>query len=109
PMADAALLLDRQPAFQRRAQVLYAYRLRQIGIHAGCEAALFLALYGVGSDRNDRRADTPRSASAARSRRANSWPSMCGMWMSASTAYRDCLLLVRFWGEADMTRPPLAY
>ena len=41
--------------------------------------------------------------------RANSWPSMCGMWMSASTAYRDCLLLVRFWGEADMTRPPLAY
>jgi hypothetical protein len=26
---------------------------------------------------------TPPSASAARSRRANSWPSMRGMWMSA--------------------------
>ena len=56
PIADTALLLDRQPAFQRGAQLLDAYRLHQIGIHAGCEAALFLALYGVGSDRNDRRA-----------------------------------------------------
>src|SRR5262249_20777425 len=56
PIADVALLLDRQPAFQRCAQLLDAYRLPQIGIHAGCEAALFLALYGVGSDRNDRRA-----------------------------------------------------
>src|SRR4029450_8660359 len=39
---SAALLLDRQPAFQRCAQLLDAYRLHQIGIHAGCEAALFL-------------------------------------------------------------------
>src|SRR5262249_31261314 len=28
---------------------------------------------------------------------------------SLLSSYRDCLLLVRFWGEADMTRPPLAY
>src|SRR5262249_40964771 len=57
PITDAALSLDRQPAFQRRAQALNAHRLHQIGVHAGCEAALFLALYGVGSDRNDRRVD----------------------------------------------------
>src|SRR5215813_12461480 len=57
PITDAALSLDRQPAFQRRAQALDAHRLHQIGVHAGCEAALFLALHSVGSDRNNRRAD----------------------------------------------------
>jgi len=57
PVADAALGLDRQPAFQGRAQALDAHGLHQIGVHAGCKAALFLALHGVGSDRNDRRAD----------------------------------------------------
>src|SRR6516162_5507084 len=56
PIADAALSLDRQPAFQRRAQALDAHGLHQIGVHAGCEAALFLALHSVGSDRNNRRA-----------------------------------------------------
>src|SRR5262249_44896842 len=57
PIADAALSLDRQPALQGRAQALDAHRLNQIGVHAGCEAALFLALHSVGSDRNNRRAD----------------------------------------------------
>ena len=56
-IADARLLLDRQPAFQRRAQLRDAHRLRQIGIHAGCQAALFLGLHGIRSNRNDRRAD----------------------------------------------------
>src|SRR5262249_29201867 len=56
PIADAALSLDRQPAFQRRSQALDARGLHQIRVHAGCEAALFFALHGVGSDCNDRRA-----------------------------------------------------
>jgi hypothetical protein len=49
--------LDRQPAFQSRAQALDAYRLHQTDVHARCQAALFFALHGVGSDCNDRRAD----------------------------------------------------
>src|SRR5262245_64063930 len=57
PIAGAALRLDRQPAFQSRAQALDAYRLHQTGVHAGREATLFLALDRVGSDRNNRRAD----------------------------------------------------
>src|SRR5262249_4286516 len=58
PIADAALTLDRQPTFQRCAQALNAHRLHQIGVHAGSEAALFLALQSVGSDRNNGRADS---------------------------------------------------
>src|SRR5262245_55092268 len=27
----------------------------------------------------------------------------------AARTYRDCLLFVRFWGKADMARPPLGY
>src|SRR5262249_37731553 len=46
-----------QPSLERDPELLDADRLGQISVHAGCEAALFLALYGVGSDRNDRRVD----------------------------------------------------
>src|SRR5262249_3355115 len=46
-----------QPSLERDPELLDTDRLGQISVHAGCEAALFLALYGVGSDRNDRRVD----------------------------------------------------
>ena len=57
PIADAALSLDRQPAFKSRAQALDTHRLHQTGVHARRQAALFFALHGVGSDCNDRRAE----------------------------------------------------
>ena len=54
--ARASPSVDRQPALERGAQLVDVHRLGQIGIHAGREAALLLALHGIGRDRDDRRA-----------------------------------------------------
>ena len=49
-------LVDREPAHQRGAQQVDVHRLDQIGVHAGREAALLLALHGVRRHGDHRRA-----------------------------------------------------
>jgi hypothetical protein len=52
----ARRVLDLHPALERGAQLIHVHGLGQIGVHAGREAALVLALHGVGGDGDDRRA-----------------------------------------------------